>query len=338
MAVLDRLFDEAFYLESYPDVRAAVQAGIIPSGRAHFETSGIREGRTLISRFYRDDVEFRYLAANQDVAAVVAAGGLASGLQHYLGNGEREGRSLFGEGFDEAWYRRRYPDVDQAINQGVFTSGLEHYLAFGRDEVRSVSQLFELDYFNSNGDVRAFRDSGGVFLSAADHFVANGRLGGRPATFSGTRGNDTVIGSAVLDTITGVELDVEGGVRQYDSLGVSEQDVLIGGSGADAFELGYILTGQSGTFGIPFYRGNEDRDFARIQNFDVNADSILLPTPQNVGGATPEVFLEAQADGVHVSVGVPRTPTPIRDLIAVVEGVANPSDIVIGAPSISVLG
>ncbi|MEM1427765.1 MAG: hypothetical protein AAGF75_14585 [Cyanobacteria bacterium P01_H01_bin.130] len=73
MAVLDRLFDEAFYLDSYPDVRAAVQAGVIPSGRSHFETSGIREGRTLISRFYRGDVEARYLAANPDVAAVVAA-------------------------------------------------------------------------------------------------------------------------------------------------------------------------------------------------------------------------------------------------------------------------
>ena len=32
MAVLDQLFDEAFYLDSYPDVRAAVQAGIISSG------------------------------------------------------------------------------------------------------------------------------------------------------------------------------------------------------------------------------------------------------------------------------------------------------------------
>ncbi|MEM9772896.1 MAG: phosphoesterase, partial [Cyanobacteria bacterium P01_D01_bin.73] len=110
MAAFDQLFDEAFYLESYPDIAAVVQAGLIPSGLAHFLGAGIQEGRTLISRFYRDsDGEQRYLTANPDVAAVVGPGGLASGLQHFLGIGEIEGRSLFPGGFDEDWYRRRYP-------------------------------------------------------------------------------------------------------------------------------------------------------------------------------------------------------------------------------------
>ena len=53
MAVFERLFDEAFYLQSYPDIAAAVAAGQIPSGLAPFLASGVQEGRTLISRFYR---------------------------------------------------------------------------------------------------------------------------------------------------------------------------------------------------------------------------------------------------------------------------------------------
>ncbi|MEM6501616.1 MAG: hypothetical protein AAF685_07245 [Cyanobacteria bacterium P01_C01_bin.89] len=343
MTVFERLFDEAFYLQSYPDVAAAVAAGQIPSGLAHFLGSGLQEGRTLISRFYRrGDGEARYLAANPDVAAVVASGGLASGLQHFLGVGESEGRSLFPGAFDEQWYRDRYPDIREAIAQGVFTSGLEHYLAFGRDEVRSVSPLFELGYFTINGDVRDFRDNGGSFLSAADHFAVSGQQGGRPATFSGTRGNDTVVGTAAIDTLSGVEVDagtcfsggsVTGGqCREYDSIGVNEQDVLIGGTGADSFELGYLRSGRLGEVNVLFYVGNGDEDFARIQNFDTAMDRLLLP-PNT--GAVPPAFLppgvepqplytlEARPGGVHVTSGS-------GDLVAILEGVSNPNDILIG--------
>ena len=343
MAVIDQLFDEAFYLENNPDVAAAVAAGQIPSGRSHFFTAGIIEGRTQISRFYRDDVEARYLEANPDVAAVLNIGGLASGLQHYLISGEREGRSLFPDGFDEDWYRRRYPDVADAISQGVFTSGLEHYLAFGRDEVRAVSPLFEFDYFEVNLDARANRDNGGSFLSAADHFARNGQAEGRPAFFSGTSGNDTVVGSAAIDTLSGVEVDagtcfsggsVTGGqCREYDSTGVNEQDVLIGGPGADSFELGFMRSGRLGAVSVTFYTGNGDADFARIQNFDTAMDRLLLPP--NIGGIPSEFLppgvepqplytLEARPDGVHVATGN-------GDLMAIVEGVSNPNDILIGS-------
>ena len=38
--------------------------------------------------------------------------------------------------FDEAWYRRTYPDVEAAVQAGVFSSGDEHFRLFGRDEGR----------------------------------------------------------------------------------------------------------------------------------------------------------------------------------------------------------
>ncbi|MFG1465445.1 methyltransferase domain-containing protein [Xanthobacter sp. DSM 24535] len=38
-------YDEAGYLAANPDVRAAVASGELPSGRAHFDHTGLREGR-----------------------------------------------------------------------------------------------------------------------------------------------------------------------------------------------------------------------------------------------------------------------------------------------------
>ncbi|MGD1851729.1 MAG: hypothetical protein ACFCBU_14435 [Cyanophyceae cyanobacterium] len=345
MTVLDRLFDEAYYLESNSDVAAAVEAGQIPSGLAHFLSSGIQEGRTRISRFYRDEVESQYLAANPDVAAVVASGGLAAGLQHFLGSGELEGRSLFPSGFDEQWYRQRYPDIVEAISQGVFTSGLEHYLAFGRGETRSVSPLFELDYFETYPDVETARDSGGIYLSAADHFSAAGNVEGRQATFSGTMGNDTVVGGAAIDTLTGVQLDVsnscrlgriivEGPCREYDSFGSNEQVVLIGGPGADTFELGIVSNFPPPLCFQSFYQGYGDLDFARIVNFEPDRDSIVLASrngPADVVASGTE--FETTPEGIKIyalndpTANVPGVPIP-RDLVAIVEGITNPSDVI----------
>ena len=39
-------------------------------------------------------------------------------------------------GFDEAYYRQRFADVDAAVEQGVFASGWQHYLAYGWREGR----------------------------------------------------------------------------------------------------------------------------------------------------------------------------------------------------------
>ena len=38
-------FDEDWYLERYPDVRAAVRAELLPSGREHYRLHGRAEGR-----------------------------------------------------------------------------------------------------------------------------------------------------------------------------------------------------------------------------------------------------------------------------------------------------
>ncbi|MGD1850594.1 MAG: hypothetical protein ACFCBU_08290 [Cyanophyceae cyanobacterium] len=280
------------------------------------------------------------MAANPDVAAVVESGGLASGLQHYLGIGETEGRSLFPGSFDEQWYRQRYPDIVEAISQGVFTSGLEHYLAFGRAEQRSVSPLFELDYFDTYPDVRSARDAGGIYLSAADHYSVAGQFEGRQTTFSGTTGNDTVVGGAALDTLTGVQLDVGqcfvggtlvgGQCREYDSIGVNEQDVLIGGPGIDTFELGRAQGGRAFVNFLAFYQGGGESDFARIENFEPGRDRLLVAGQLGAPDIlAPGVEFETSPEGVkvysidNVGVGVPTS----RDLVAIIAGIGDPNDV-----------
>lgn len=84
------IFDENFYLNSYPDVRNAVNAGGISSGLQHFQQSGLAEGRVAVSPYFDEGL---YLRKYPDVAAAVSSGSLKSGLQHYIHNKEAEGRS-----------------------------------------------------------------------------------------------------------------------------------------------------------------------------------------------------------------------------------------------------
>lgn len=43
------------------------------------------------------------------------------------------------EGFDEAKYLEKHPDVAQAVKEGVMPSGLWHYLKYGKEEGRALA-------------------------------------------------------------------------------------------------------------------------------------------------------------------------------------------------------
>jgi hypothetical protein len=87
------LFDAAWYLTNYPDVR---QSGLDPL--RHFVWYGWQEGRRPNPYF---DPAW-YLATNPDVVEV----GL-NPLLHYLRHGDLEGRRPIGH-FDPAWYRKAH--------------------------------------------------------------------------------------------------------------------------------------------------------------------------------------------------------------------------------------
>ena len=58
------IFDEQYYLASYPWVKPAIDAGSIKSGQEHFQKYGQAAGLTKISRYFD---EATYLAGNPDL-------------------------------------------------------------------------------------------------------------------------------------------------------------------------------------------------------------------------------------------------------------------------------
>jgi GT2 family glycosyltransferase len=142
------LFDPAFYVRTYPDV---AQAGTNPL--LHYIDSGAREGRNPHPLF---DTEY-YLRQCPDVARF----GL-NPLAHYLEHGAREGRNP-NPYFDAAYYLRTNPD---AVPD---SSPLYHFCSRGVAEVKRPSPLFDpLYYLNQHPDVKA------AGVNPLSHFVLTG--------------------------------------------------------------------------------------------------------------------------------------------------------------------
>ena len=236
------IFDEGFYLASYPDVKAAVDARRIGSGLQHFQQYGLTEGRTRVSPFYNEQL---YLQKYPDVASAVRSGGFKSALQHYIQYGEIEGRSP--GTFNELVYRQANPDVAAAIAAGAFSSGLQHFIRYGQ---------FESNRF-------------GIFT---------GTTGNDTITGFGARTDIAGIGfgNPVPSSIPGT---IPGTVSNYvdRNLGSGEVDTLIGGPGRDVFYLGNSSNfASTGSFFNSYYVGNGNADYAIIRNFSRGNDAIVL--------------------------------------------------------------
>jgi len=165
------LFDEAFYLRQYPDVKAVVDAGGFASGYEHFMANGQYKNRRP-SAFFD---QYYYLRKNPDVAAAVAAGGFASAYEHFLLNGHTQARR-FSRFYNEGFYRRQNPDVDALVAAGTYGSGYEHFVRIGQFQQRSFSPFFEEAYYLANNpDVAAVVAAGGLH-SGYQHFAGGGYL------------------------------------------------------------------------------------------------------------------------------------------------------------------
>jgi|SRR4051812_29676854 hypothetical protein len=89
--------DENWYLETYPDVAEAVQAGYYDNAKHHFATNGYFEGRWPAPA--KVDEEW-YLKIYSDVQEAVAAGDVTSAQDHFNRHGYREGRAPNAAEFD----------------------------------------------------------------------------------------------------------------------------------------------------------------------------------------------------------------------------------------------
>lgn len=206
-------FDERFYLARYPEIAAAVRAGQVPSGFAHYCRFGHREGRDPHWLFS----ERLYHALNPGLdEPALAAGGFANGYDHYLRVGSLEGRqaSLFldpahaltrmapaeaaearatgvfrhlvtrrpGEAdaikasawFDADWYLGAYPDVAREIAAGRWQGALHHYLANDTPTAFDPLLLFSEAYYLHTYPEIAAAVAAGMFRNGYDHFLACG--------------------------------------------------------------------------------------------------------------------------------------------------------------------
>ncbi len=167
-------------------------------------------------------------------------------------------------------------------------------------------------YLAVNEDVAAGVRSGN-FPSGLAHYQQFGQNEGRVGVFSGTLGSDEITGFGQNTTLIGVGLTVIADSPNRDviptSTGAEEVDILIGGTGADAFILGTGISFANSTI-QPFYVGNGNEDYALIRNFERGKDVIQL-------GGNPEEYTFQASDG---NLNIFRNP---GDLVGIIEGVTS---------------
>ena len=306
------IFDEQYYLAQYPWVKAAIDAGIIKSGREHFEKFGQAAGLTKVSRYFDENT---YLAGNPDIAALVRTPNnpnapFATGLDHFIKYGYEEGRTRVSPEYDEAFYLANNRQLQPSIQNGTLKNGYQHFIQFGIKDGAFGTSFLETGYLQTNPDVRrpfpevkygqligtSFLEIGylqnnpdilpvvqsGALKTGREHYFNFGKNEpSRSATFVGTSGNDilTSFGVGKVELI-GVEVGLypsNGRVNNVvaESRGSDEFDTLIGGSGRDTFMLsnGYFDFPRLSPVTQKFYIGP---GFATIRNFTKGQDSIQL--------------------------------------------------------------
>ena len=272
------IFDEQFYLASYPWVKPAIDAGVIKSGREHFEKFGQAGGLTKVSRYFDENA---YLAGNPDLAPFVKTvnpnAPFATGLDHFIQFGYDEGnrRNEVSPEYNEDFYLANNSELRSFIGTNApFKSGYQHFIQFGAKEGRFGTSFFEPEYLKKNPDIVPFVNSGNLRTGREHYFNFGKNEPSRSATFVGSRSNDILTGVGVGNTeLIGVEVGLDrNNNRQYESFGTNEFDVLTGGPGVDTFVLGVPPTAGNVT-ATPLYLGNGQ---ATIRNFNAADDLIQL--------------------------------------------------------------
>lgn len=157
------LFDEQFYLSTYPDVAAYPGGPLL-----HYVLLGGLEGRRPNAMF--DGL--MYLHAHPEVRS---AG--ENPVIHYLHHSDLNPNPYF----DGLWYRNENPDVKAS---GL--NPLRHYMEFGAAEGRDPSSRFSTRwYVDRNPDIAASR------MNPLAHFLLHGKAEGRspsPESFFASSG------------------------------------------------------------------------------------------------------------------------------------------------------
>ena len=118
-----------------------------------------------------------YLAHHRDACHVLDGASPEQALAYYLTQGQQAGHSpnMF---FDEAWHRRSYPAIAEAIAAGVYESAFDAYCRGGSD--RAAHWLFdETQYRRRYPDLSEAALVACGAVNGYDHFLRHGDREGR---------------------------------------------------------------------------------------------------------------------------------------------------------------
>jgi hypothetical protein len=142
----------------------------------------------------------------------------------------------------------------------------------------SENTLYEPFYFELNPGVEE-AIANGEYKSALDHLVKVGQFNPEgEVIFSGSAGDDAVVGLGAASLLFGVEVTfVDGEKEGYRTAttGVGEADFAVGSFGVDTFFIGNDNLLDPEKDGEVWYVGNGDEDFLTIQGFDPYKDFLF---------------------------------------------------------------
>jgi len=175
------IFDPAYYLATYTDVRNAYGASNHDGASSHWLQFGINEGRRGSLVFDPKD----YLQRYQDVANAYGTTNYAGAISHWLEWGLKYGRRGSQE-FDPIYYMAAHPDVEAAYGVMNFSGAISHYYQWGKpggwygSEWITDQNAFQLWYYlNNNADVKAVTANANQEVEATRHWYFIGINEGR---------------------------------------------------------------------------------------------------------------------------------------------------------------
>lgn len=152
-------FNSQFYLSKYPDVKAAVEAGLM-SAEDHFNLFGKFEERSPNPVF---DPVF-YLAQNPDIATALEGSGV-SAFDHFAAYGFNEARAIHPT-INLGDYLSSNPDVAAAVAAGE-VSAFDHLMSYGLAEPRDLGNGVNLGAFANDPVYQEAVASGDLTAAAA---------------------------------------------------------------------------------------------------------------------------------------------------------------------------
>ncbi|MFM7448649.1 MAG: DUF4347 domain-containing protein [Leptolyngbyaceae cyanobacterium] len=308
------LFQEAFYLNQNPDVKAAVQSKSFASGYQHYLQFGAREGRDPSLLFN----EQAYRSLNPDVAAAIANGTILSGFTHYILFGRAEGRQtvskspassqniLNGNAGDSSIYGGSNPSTT------LSSDSKDPLYGSGGQEIRNGGAGDDLIYGDADTETLLGGDGKDTLYGNGGRDILNGGAG--DDLIYGDAGADTLLGGDGNDTLygNGGRDILNGGAGDDLIYGGSDADIIFGGDGNDTIYGnggGDLIDGGAGSDTIWLGSGaatvvlSSGDGYDTINNFQLGATKFKVDTLNNLN------FVDS-SDGARISQG--------SDLLAIV--------------------